>query len=616
MVGRILFFLCLGASHLFGNTYYISSSTGDDNNSGTSIENAYLTLAKINAVQLQSGDTILLRKDDTFKGSLELRNESGSLLNPIVISSYGLGDQAIIDGDGHLSSILISNCNYIKISDLEIKNDGGPSKSGVSTKLRYGMYVENTFNDGTVLNYFRFTNLTFKNIYPTDQITDDDGTGVNAYAIRTSGSWGDEEFPTRFDDMLIENCQFTRTGRHAVVLTAINNLRIKNNLFEHVGGAGMVVGNNSSNILVENNITNYTGSNIDSRMAARGSGFWAFRTTNLTVQHNKFMHARGVKDSHGMHIDIGNRNVVYQYNYSEDNEGGFVEILGANVNVGYRYNISVGDGWRSRPPQLGRIFWVGGWSGDPANPVGSDSVFIYNNSVYIPDSIAPRIWIEGVTKNTRIYNNTVYVANDFSDVRIKNDPDYNDFDYNIWFGNIADVDTDGDSYRGANSMVADPLYRDHVVANPDGISLQEASPAIQSGKLIYNPNISHPFDGFHNHGGKDFFAYPVSFTERPNIGAANGGLINNVLEISNQDFSLYPNPLQRGDSLFIELPPTIHTSSIIIEVIDASGKIVKAYHFEGENKFTLNNLNFPSGIYQLKVIAGNYKVVKQLIVIK
>ena len=78
----------------------------------------------------------------------------------------------------------------------------------------------------------------------------------------------------------------------------------------------------------------------------------------------------------------GNKNLVYQYNYSEDNEGGFVEILGKNVNVGYRYNLSVGDGWRKRGTQMGQIFWFAGWSGDPQNPVGSDSIFVYNNSVY------------------------------------------------------------------------------------------------------------------------------------------------------------------------------------------------------------------------------------------
>ena len=68
--------------------------------------------------------------------------------------------------------------------------------------------------------------------------------------------------------------------------------------------------------LVEKNITNYSGSCIDSRMAGRGSGIWCFRSKNLTVQYNKFMHAKGIHDSYGMHIDIGNQNVVYQYNYS------------------------------------------------------------------------------------------------------------------------------------------------------------------------------------------------------------------------------------------------------------------------------------------------------------
>ena len=38
-------------------------------------------------------------------------------------------------------------------------------------------------------------------------------------------------------------------------------------------------------------------------------------------------------------------NITTSYN----NEGGFAEILGDNINCGYRYNISVNDGYREDP---------------------------------------------------------------------------------------------------------------------------------------------------------------------------------------------------------------------------------------------------------------------------
>ena len=595
---------------------YVSSSMGDDSNNGLSPETAFQTLGKVNSLDLLPGDSLLFKSGDTFIGKLSIVNESGSSKKPVLISNYGDGDLPVFDGDGYLSTIHVVNSGFLHISNIEIKNDGGPAKPGDSEVLRYGLYIQNTFTDGTFFEHYRFNNLTFKNIYPTVEITDDDNTGVNAHAIITSGSWGDNIHPTRFEDMLIENCLFTRTARHAVVLKAINNLIIKNNLFEHVGGAGMVIANGSTNILVENNTTNYTGSSIDSRMAGRGSGIWCYRSKNLTVQYNKFMHARGIHDSYGMHIDIGNRNVVYQYNYSEDNEGGFVEILGENVNIGYRYNFSVGDGWRKRGNRHGQIFWLAGWSGDPKNPLGSDSIFVYNNSIYVRDSIAPGIWIESVSKNARIYNNIINVANEFGSVVIKNNTGFNDFDYNIWYGNIPATDEDGDSYRGTNALTSNPLYADEIVTDSLGFLLQTESPAIGSGKLIYNSGESGEFDYFYNNGGKDYYGQIVSSSQTPNIGASNKKPLGvNVHGIQMmQSLSMFPNPVKMGSILNIEVPLNSHKNQIAIEIIDVAGKIKFQKLYSDNSKINIDTNGFMPGIYFVRIKRHSISQIKKLLV--
>ncbi len=596
---------------------YISSTSGDDSNNGLTPETAFQTLGKVNSLDLLPGDSLLFKSGDTFIGKLSITNESGSSEKPILISNFSDGKKPVFDGDGYLSTIHIVNSGYLHISNIEIKNDGGPAKPGDSEVLRYGMYIQNTFTDGTFFEHYRFNNLIFKNIYPTIEVTDDDNTGVNAHAIITSGSWGDDIHPTRFEDMLIENCFFTRTARHAVVLKAINNLHIKNNLFEHVGGAGMVIASGSANILVENNTTNYTGSKIDSRMAGRGSGIWCYRSKNLTVQYNKFMHARGIHDSYGMHIDIGNRNVVYQYNYSEDNEGGFVEILGKNVNIGYRYNLSVGDGWRKRGNRYGQIFWLAGWSGDPQNPVGSDSIFIYNNSIYVRDTIAPGIWIESVSKSARIYNNIINVSNEFGSVVIKNNTSFNDFDFNIWFGNIPATDEDGQIYRGTNAITSDPMFVEEIVVDSSGFVLLPESPAIISGKLIYNSEVSNPFDYFHNNGGRDYFGNAVSFFESPNIGAYNkkpidAGTINGFEK--GQSFSIFPNPLQNNELLNIDIPSNINVKTLTVQITDITGKLMFEKSFNQQYKFKLETNNLPRGSYFVKIETGNFFISKQLLI--
>lgn len=598
------------------SAFYISTSTGNDNNDGLTEFTAWKTLGMVNALELVPGDSLLFKSGDTFVGKLSIVNEGGLPEKPILISSYGDGTQPVFDGDGYLSAIDIVNSGFLHFSDIEIKNDGGPAKPGDSEILRYGMYIQNTYTDGTYFEHYRLNNLTFKNIFPTVEVTDDDNTGVNAHAIMSSGSWGDNVHPTRFDDMLIENCLFTRTARHAVVLKAVNNLVIKNNLFEHVGGAGMVISNNCTNILVERNITNYTGSKIDARMAGRGSGIWCYRSKNLTVQHNKFMHAHGIHDSYGMHIDIGNRNVVYQYNYSEDNEGGFVEILGANVNVGYRYNLSVGDGWRKRGNRMGQIFWLAGWSGDPKNPVGSDSIFIYNNSIFVRDSVAPGIWIEEVSKNARIYNNIVYAPSQFGPVMIKNNSGYNDFDYNIWYGNIPETDENGHSYRGGNAQTWDPMYNDEIVADSAGFILLEGSPAFNSGKLLYNPEISGPFNYFHNNGGVDFYGNAVSLSSPPNIGAYNGKgdgvTVAPFRELANS-FHMYPNPVQNKQNVTIEIPMQTEVEDLTIQIIDVTGKLRYEKLFRQQHRIKITT-NLPGGCYFVKLESGKYKKVNQLLV--
>ena len=87
-------------------------------------------------------------------------------------------------------------------------------------------------------------------------------------------------------------------------------------------------------------------------MWKRGSGTWPFKCERVLIQKNRLMNAHGPQDSYSAHIDYGNKDVVIQYNLSYNNEGGFAEVLGDNVNCGYRYNISINDGYREDPDGL------------------------------------------------------------------------------------------------------------------------------------------------------------------------------------------------------------------------------------------------------------------------
>lgn len=97
---------CLLIGHLstgFGQTTYYVASTGNDANTGRSGNDPFQTIAKINTLPLQPGDQVLFRRNDTFRGSLQIR-QSGTSGKPIVIDAYGSGNKPVLAG-----SVLIRN---------------------------------------------------------------------------------------------------------------------------------------------------------------------------------------------------------------------------------------------------------------------------------------------------------------------------------------------------------------------------------------------------------------------------------------------------------------------------------------------------------------------------
>jgi hypothetical protein len=80
-------------SNLTGNTYYVSSSTGADSNSGTSELQPWKTLDAVylHRASLAPGDKVLLKRGDTFGRALLLKDVNGAADAPITIGAYGSG---------------------------------------------------------------------------------------------------------------------------------------------------------------------------------------------------------------------------------------------------------------------------------------------------------------------------------------------------------------------------------------------------------------------------------------------------------------------------------------------------------------------------------------------
>jgi parallel beta-helix repeat protein len=91
VVSFLFSFICNAAK------YYVSSTAGNDANSGTSTATPWKSLAKVNSFSLQPGDEILFRRGDKWSGTITV-NSSGNAVSPIVYGAYGEGDKPKIYG--------------------------------------------------------------------------------------------------------------------------------------------------------------------------------------------------------------------------------------------------------------------------------------------------------------------------------------------------------------------------------------------------------------------------------------------------------------------------------------------------------------------------------------
>ena len=119
--------------------YYVSSSSGNDSNSGTSDSSPWQTIGKVqmNLSLLQSGDGVFFKRGDTWTGSgLTPTSLNGSASAPITFGAYGTGTAPIIDGGGTggANACFLANggpgyFSYITIDGWECRNT-----------LLYGIY--------------------------------------------------------------------------------------------------------------------------------------------------------------------------------------------------------------------------------------------------------------------------------------------------------------------------------------------------------------------------------------------------------------------------------------------------------------------------------------------
>jgi len=412
--------LCLGLTQAFSRTYYVHSLQGIDTNSGLSAEKPLKTLERVNQLKLQAGDTILLAGGMVYPGSLSLKNVTGNPGNPVVVAGYdseGASTLAVpsITAEGFHNGILLENCSHILISNIQISANGGGMKDGrKSSDMRCGVLIT-TSKPGL------YKNIVLKNLVVKDVYYEDPGFKRGADEVRTANGtqnygWGiriiNQQKGAEMDGIRIDSCLVQNVAHTGIKFTAANrsvyNVQVTNCRVYQTGGPGMQFSGVENGFVSRNDI-NGSGSNDDPRKWGRGSGLWTWSCKEFVIEDNSFRNAKGPGDSAGCHIDFNCSDIIVQYNVSENNAGGFCEILGNNYNCAYRYNVSINDGYRVKKKdgafQEGKIFWLSGFVGKGQERTGPYNSYFYNNTIYVKESIEAKVAVDRAAKGVLLVNN-------------------------------------------------------------------------------------------------------------------------------------------------------------------------------------------------------------------
>jgi len=510
------------------------------------------------------------------------------------------------NGDVEFDAISLNGQTMYGGSVKKLPGFGGVENSwGSGKNVRFGIKVVASTQD---LENFSFNNLYIHDIYPTPDINDNIHLGYGI-KLETQSDTVSGLLNT-ISNVKVINTTISETGHYGFWIKSLglngidsvknNQILVENCVFEHTGGSGFVP-NKSKNILVQDCIFNHTGSSIDNRMWKRGSGMWPFDCKNVVAQHNKFMNAHGPMDSYGSHIDYGNENVVFQYNYSYNNEGGFAEVLGDNINCGYRYNISVNDGYREDPNgtpwnKKGKIFWVSNFCGQDPIRCPSIGTFIYNNTIFVNDTLNPEIYFWPNVGDVHVYNNLIVVGLNGEIIPTLLEDDLNDLyvSHNLFYDSSR---IDIDSELENNALYGDPLLLNSFYLgenNPVSYQIQNNSPAIGSGFLINGSTNTTNY--LEHNGGLDYFGNSVSHNLPSNIGAFNGSGPMDILAINLEDIKLYPSVTDD----YVNISIQGYSGNIQTKIYGLSGDFMDV---QSGNKLSLKK--FKSGIYLCIVIYGD-----------
>lgn len=528
--------------------YYIDAANGNDNNDGKSAEKAWKSFQNVSDLRLIAGGQVLLKAGCTWNDQkLMVKDAKGAADNPVVIGKYGTGANPIINGNGSkwldsqnrsalnkedVAAVHIQNSEYITIENLEVTNwesdkadlegrlgktnsnsnsPGREIKFDQSKYMLTGILVEN--HDAGELKGVTIQNNYVHDVngYMSQNGSEGHKKGSGGIMVLVTGG----ETESYFKDLKIYGNQVQKVCHEAIYMESCwaartlvggagsqqagskpwvgwPNVHVKNNYVHDVAGDGIVLINADGGVAENNLVVKAASEDWYYERNPAHASIWAWDCNNATFQNNEAAYTESTQDGMAFDSDYGNQNILFQYNYSHHNKGGFWMACPGpyySINSVVRYNVSVNDGRYDGS----RVLWVG--------ESGSIGHQVYNNTMYWDDeyeniqAVKQGSWTSGSgsasataqTSGTDIYNNIFYGdSKDFVNhegVHYRNNC--------VWGGAEKAYPWEEDSTGFAADPgfkdvtdVADGTFANNVVTigKTEGLELTEDSPCIDAGE--------------------------------------------------------------------------------------------------------------------------------------
>lgn len=310
-----------------GITYYVDSVNGNDENDGTDINNPIKTINGLTGAIFAPGTKILFKNGGEYECAATLTC-SGIKDNPIVISSYGEGEKAILKTNERAEILRLFDCSYITVSNLHfIAPDGG------------GIWIDTleTESVGIIIDNVLFTDMQNYKVHSRDNFSN--GAAGARAAVMVKGLPARSRYAV--NDLTITNCEVYNCGNGFMIWGSWNDeqnpwceteeeidpvynegLLVKNCYFHEMDAEAVVVGICKGALVTHCRAINCCqGEGVDENGEIEyfTAAMWFWGSESSTIQYCEIAGQKNVGDGMAVDFDSHSNNCTYQYIYSHDN---------------------------------------------------------------------------------------------------------------------------------------------------------------------------------------------------------------------------------------------------------------------------------------------------------